>query len=219
MADGSKCSLSVCLRVRLSPRSAPPPPSPSSAARAGECVFLVKVGSGNYCRFVHNEIASKDGMTLLKALKRDEGFDESLRGVPLDRCAVFVLGTPVGGDEPTAIEERAALKLPSTKTVGFLAGAAAQVFIRVELPAGGGREWRVQRDRVQLYRSEARCGFTARVIESDASTVWAAHPSSLPPLRRIFAGGRGDASGAGGVFVGECARARGPSGLSLRCTH
>lgn len=107
----------------------------TAAARA----VLVKVGdgAGRYSLVTHDALMAMDAMSLLKALRRDEGFALDLAGVSLQRCTVEVCASE-SNRAPSADQAGAAIELEGAKTLGVLAATAlpgASLFVRVTLPA------------------------------------------------------------------------------------
>ena len=106
----------------------------TAAARA----VLVKVGDvGRYSLVAYDALMAMDAMSLLKALRRDEGFALDLAGVSLQRCTVEVCASE-SNRAPSADQAGAAIELEGAKTLGVLAATAlpgASLFVRVTLPA------------------------------------------------------------------------------------
>ena len=104
-------------------------------------VVLVQVGAGipSLVKFVG--MMEMDRMSLLKALKRDEGFDTELRDVALGQCVVSVCAS-ASDEGPTTVEVRSAKELKGAKTLRELASGMAttaagnNLFVRVTLPGG-----------------------------------------------------------------------------------
>ena len=99
---------------------------------------LVKVGDGQYS-LVKLDLMDKDRLSLLKALKHDEGFERSL-DVALDQCVVTVCAS-ANKKSPSEAEKASACALEGTETLGELASdmaaaAGTKIFVRVTLPGG-----------------------------------------------------------------------------------
>ena len=106
----------------------------TAAARA----VLVKVGdAGRYSLVTYDALMAMDAMSLLKALRRDEGFALDLAGVSLQRCTVEVCVSE-SDRAPSADEAGAAIELEGAETLAASmasAPAGANLFVRVTLPA------------------------------------------------------------------------------------
>lgn len=143
----------------------------TAAARA----VLVKVGdAGRYSLVTYDALMAMDAMSLLKALRRDEGFALDLAGVSLQRCIVEVCAS-ASDEKPSPDEAKSAVPLEGAKTLGVLAATAlplASLFVRVTLPA-----------------SAAAAGATAELGElrlhgrfaSLSHTSWFSHTRRLSP--------------------------------------
>ena len=119
------------------------PAAPEKVARAHRPpAVLVKLGeAGLYSLVRFPKILDMDRMSLLKMLRRDDGFAVTLRDVPLSQCTAHVCAS-TSEEAPSAAEAAAASALVGIKTLRTLAAsmAAAQpgahLFVRVALPAG-----------------------------------------------------------------------------------
>ena len=99
---------------------------------------LVKMGddAGPFNLLKDPGVEDMDRMSLLKALRRDEGFASHLAGAALDMCTVLAC-TSASDEKPSADEAMTAVPLEGAKTLGALAAAAppgANLFVRVTLP-------------------------------------------------------------------------------------
>ena len=114
-------------------------------ASASMRLVLVKVGAGHYCRVQFDRVMEMDRADLLAALAQTVIFCVSLRGVPLDACAVHVCASATE-EEPSTEESRRACELRGAKALGALAAGlgAGNLFVHVVLAtragAGGGGE-------------------------------------------------------------------------------
>jgi hypothetical protein len=95
---------------------------------------VVQVGSGIYGDFDHVDVVLLRRMTLLKALKKDEGFEHKLKEVNLDDCEVLVGVT--ARDEPDEADMKIAQPLKGAATVESCVNDALEA--RAKEVANGG---------------------------------------------------------------------------------
>jgi hypothetical protein len=116
--------------------------APTAAPTLATCPVLFKVGAGGpYSLVKIPDVMGMDRMSLLKALKHDDAFEDELKGVALSRCTVQVCAS-ASDEEPSTAEEAAARELRGVKAlsalvlglVGTVPAAGTNVFVRVELP-------------------------------------------------------------------------------------